>query len=407
MTDHPNPDNKSQQPAPGLSTQMVHHGQIRSPHKETAEALYLTSGFVYDSAEEADARFAGASPGYLYGRYANPTMTMLEDRLCALEGAQSCLVVGSGMAAVHTAVLALVKAGDRVIASRALFGSCLWLLDTLLPRYGVEVSFVDGEDLAQWRQAAQRPAVAALIETPANPTLAAVDIAAVRDILAPTGALLIADNAFASPIVQRPIDHGADIVTYSTTKHMDGQGRTLGGAILSSRTIIDDHYREFVRHTGPALSPFNAWVVLKGLETLKLRVDAQSRTAAAIADVIAAHPAATKLFYPGRSDHPQADIHAKQMKSGGTLIAFEVKGARAGAFAFLNALKLVLISNNLGDAKSLATHPATTTHRRLDDNGRAAIGVSEGLLRLSVGLEDAPDLIEDVRAALDTVSKNA
>lgn len=389
--------------AHGLSTRLVHDGQTRTPHKETAEALFLTSGFVYDSAEEADARFAGAEPGYLYGRYANPTQTALEQRLCALEGAESCLVVSSGMAAVHTALLALVKAGDRVIASRALFGSCLWLLDTLLPRYGVDVTFVDGEDLPQWRAAARTPARAALIETPANPTLSAVDIAAVKEILAPTGALLIADNAFASPVVQRPLDFGADVVTYSTTKHMDGQGRTLGGAILSTRTIIDDHFREFVRHTGPALSPFNAWVVLKGLETLKLRVDAQARNAAAIADRFASHAKVTRLLYPGRGDHPHHAVHAKQMRTGGTLIALEIAGGREGAFRFLNALELILISNNLGDAKSLATHPATTTHRRLDDAGRAAIGVTEGLVRLSVGLEDEADLLADIAHALSAV----
>jgi O-succinylhomoserine sulfhydrylase len=386
--------------APGLSTRLLHQLAARTAHKETAEALFLTSGFVYDSAEEADARFAGTAPGYLYGRYANPTQTQLEQRLALLEGAESCLVVGSGMAAVHTALMALVKAGDRVIASRALFGSCLWLLDTLAPRYGVEVTFVDGADLAQWRAAAQKPAVAALIETPANPTLEAVDIAAVKTILQPTGALLIVDNAFASPIVQRPLAHGADIVTYSTTKHMDGQGRTLGGAILSTQTIIDTHYREFVRHTGPALSPFNAWVILKSLETLKLRVQAQSQSAQALAESLAAHPNAASVSYPGLPTHPHRDVHARQMANGGTLIALTVKGGRAGAFAFLNRLKVFLISNNLGDAKSLATHPATTTHRRLDSAGLAAIGVTEGLVRLSVGLEDCEDLIADVLGAL-------
>lgn len=402
MSDSPPPGAKTATPAaPALSTELVHAGHQRTAHKETSEALFLTSGFVYDSAEEADARFAGASPGYLYGRYANPTQTALEQRLCALEGASGCIVVGSGMAAVHTALMGLAKAGNRVIASRALFGSCLWLLDTLAPRYGVRVTFVDGEDLDQWRAAAREPAVAALIETPANPTLAAVDIGAVKAILEPTGALLIADNAFASPIVQRPLDLGADIVTYSTTKHMDGQGRTLGGAILSTQTIIDTHYREFVRHTGPALSPFNAWVVLKSLETLKLRVEAQARSAAAIADRLAGHAKVSKLFYPGRKDHPHTDVHARQMRNGGTLIALEIAGGRAGAFAFLNALQLVLISNNLGDAKSLATHPATTTHRRLDEAGRAAIGVSDGLVRLSIGLEDEADLITDLVQALE------
>lgn len=386
-----------------LSTRLVHDGATRTGHKETAEALFLTSGFVYDSAEEADARFDGRAPGYLYGRYANPTQTALEERLCSLEGAESCLVVSSGMAAVHTALCALVKAGDRVIATRAMFSSCLWLLDTLLPRYGVEVTFVDGDDLAQWRDAAKRPAVAALIETPANPTLSAVDIAAVKEILRPTGALLIADNALASPICQRPLDFGADLVTYSTTKHMDGQGRTLGGAILGSRALIDTHYREYVRHTGPALSPFNAWVVLKGLETIKLRVEEQARNAAHVADALASHAKVRRVFYPGRADHPHADIHNKQMRNGGTMIAAELAGGQAGAFAFLNALRLFLISNNLGDAKSLATHPATTTHRRLGEDGRRAIGVTDGMVRLSIGLEDSADLVADVINALDAL----
>jgi O-succinylhomoserine sulfhydrylase len=385
---------------PRLATQLVRAGQTRSPHKETAEALYLTSGYVYDSAEEADARFAGTSPGYLYGRYANPTVRMLEERLIALEGAEECLCVGSGMAAVTTAVMAPLKAGDRVIAARAMFSSCLWLLDTLLPRFGVRVDFVDGEDLGQWRAAAREPAALALIETPANPTLGAIDIAAVKEILAPTGALLIVDNIFATPLLQKPLDLGADVVVYSTTKHMDGQGRTLGGAILCAKALMDQHYREFIRHTGPAISPFNAWVVLKGLETMHLRVRAQCESAAALADAFARHPKVTRLLYPGRADHPHFAVHAKQMKAGGTLIALEIEGGRDGAFAFLNGLSLFDISNNLGDAKSLATHPATTTHRRLTPEARVHIGVSEGLVRLSVGLEDAQDLIDDVSAAL-------
>jgi O-succinylhomoserine sulfhydrylase len=387
-------------------TQAIRAGLNRSPHKETAEALFLTSGFVYDSAEEADARFAGTAPGYLYGRYANPTITMFEERLAAIEGAECCLAVGSGMAAVQAALLAHLSAGDRVIAARAMFSSCLWILDTLLPRLGVEVSFVDGEDLNQWQDAAKRPAKLALIETPANPTLGAVDIAAVKAILGPIGCRLIADNAFASPALQNPLQHGADLVTYSATKHIDGQGRTLGGAILGDRALIDEAIREFCRHTGPAISPFNAWVLVKGLETMALRVNAQCDGANAVADALAAHPAAAKVLYPRRADHPHRAVHARQMRAGGTLIALEVQGGQDGAFAFMNALQLFDISNNLGDAKSLVTHPATTTHRRLSPEARAHIGVTPGLVRLSIGLEHPEDLVEDALQALDASARS-
>jgi O-succinylhomoserine sulfhydrylase len=383
-----------------LATNLVRAGLTRSQHQETAEGLFLTSGFVYDSAEEADARFAGTSPGYLYGRYANPTVRMLEERLMALEGAEECLAVGSGMAAVTAAVMAPLKAGDRVVASRAMFSSCLWLLDTWLPRFGVEVEFVDGEDLDQWRAAARAPVKVALFETPANPTLGAVDIQAVCEIMHAAGALVVADNIFASPLLQKPMALGADVVVYSTTKHIDGQGRTLGGAILTRKQIMDETYRDFLRHTGPALSPFNAWVALKGLETLHLRVRAQCESAASLADLLAAHPKITKTLYPGRADHPHHAIHARQMSAGGTLIAFEVAGDRAGAWHFMNALQIIDISNNLGDAKSLITHPATTTHRRLSQEARAHIGVTEGLVRLSVGLEDCADLAHDLLRAL-------
>ncbi len=389
---------------PRLATRLVRGGTNRSPHKETSEAIFLTSGFVYDSAEEADARFAGTSPGYLYGRYANPTVRMLEERLIALEGgAEECLCVGSGMAAVTAAVVAPLRAGDRVVAARALFSSCLWLLDTYLPRFGVEVEFVDGDDLDQWRAAARKPVKLALLETPSNPLLGAVDLKAVAEILEPTGALIVVDNVFATPLLQQPLDLGAHVVVYSTTKHMDGQGRTLGGAILSSKQIIDEQYREFLRHTGPAISPFNAWVILKGLETIHLRVPAQCVSAARIADAVALHPKVARVFYPGREDHPHRAVHARQMSAGGTLIALEVKGGRAGAFQFLNGLELIDISNNLGDAKSLATHPETTTHRRLSEAQRAQIGITPGAVRISVGLEDCDDLLEDVIAALDAV----
>lgn len=382
-----------------LATRLVRSGLQRSPAKETAEALYLTSGFVYHSAAEADARFAGTSPGYIYGRYANPTVAMFEERLAALEGAECCLATASGMAAVTAAVLAPLKAGDRVVAARALFGSCLWLLDTLLPRYGVEVELVDGDDLAAWRRAGSRPVRVALIETPANPTLSGVDIAGVRAAL-PSETLLIADNAFASPVLQNPLQFGADVVVYSATKHIDGQGRTLGGAILASRRLIDETYRDFLRHTGPALSPFNAWVLLKGLETIQLRVEAQSRSAAYLADRLADHPAIERVLYPLRADHPHVAIHRKQMRMGGTLLAFDVKGGREGAWRFLDALRLIDISNNLGDSKSLATHPETTTHRRLTPDARAGIGINPGTVRLSVGLEDAADLEQDLLLAL-------
>ncbi|NWG52203.1 MAG: O-succinylhomoserine sulfhydrylase [Hydrogenophilaceae bacterium] len=388
---------------PRLATRLVRGGQTRSQHKETAEALFLTSGFVYDSAAEADARFAGASPGYLYGRYANPTVRMFEERLMALEGkgAEECLAVGSGMAAVNAALLANLKAGDRVIGARAMFASCLWILDTLLPRLGVDVELVDGEDLDQWKDAAKKGVTLALIESPSNPMLGAVDIQAVADIVHSAGGKLIVDNVFASPLLQKPFAFGADIVVYSATKHMDGQGRTLAGAILASKELIDAGIREFLRHTGPAISPFNAWVLVKGLETIALRVERQCANAARIANALAGHARIERLYYPGRADHPHHALHARQMNAGGTMIAFDVAGGRAGAWRFLDALELIDISNNLGDAKSLATHPATTTHRRLTDEARARIGVQEGSVRLSVGLEDADDLIEDLLQALE------
>ena len=391
--------------SPRLATRLVRAGLHRSPHQETAEALYLTSGFVYDSAAEADARFAGTAPGYLYGRYANPTVRVFEERMMALEGdgAEECLATGSGMAAVNAALLANLKTGDRVIGARAMFSSCLWLLDTLLPRLGVEVALIDGDNLGQWRAAAKKGCTLALIETPANPTLGGVDIEAVAEVVHKAGGLLIVDNVFASPVLQKPLAFGADIVVYSTTKHIDGQGRTLGGAILASKELIDREggIRDFLRHTGPAISPFNAWVLAKGLETIELRVTRQSENAATIADALARHPKIEKLLYPGREDHPDHAIHAKQMSSGGTLISFDVTGGRDGAWAFLDALKLIDISNNLGDSKSLATHPETSTHRRLTPEARTHIGIHPGTIRFSVGLEDAQDLIEDLTQALD------
>jgi O-succinylhomoserine sulfhydrylase len=328
-----------------------------------------------------------------------------EERLMALEGqgAEECLAVGSGMAAVNAAIMGGVKAGDRVIGARAMFASCLWMFDTLLPRFGVETELVDGDDLDQWRAAAKKGVKLALIESPANPTLGAVDIQAVADIVHAAGGKLIVDNVFASPVLQKPFAHGADLVVYSATKHIDGQGRTLGGAILGAKALIDAGIREYLRHTGPSLSPFNAWVMVKGLETIQLRVEAQSRNAAQVADFLAGHRNVPRLSYPGREDHPQRAIHKKQMRAGGTLISFDVAGGRAGAWAFLDALKVIDISNNLGDSKSLATHPETTTHRRLTPEGRARIGIDPGTIRLSIGLEDAADLIEDLDQALNAV----
>jgi O-succinylhomoserine sulfhydrylase len=387
---------------PRLATQLVRGGLSRSRHKETAEAIWMTSGFVYDSAEEADARFAGTSPGYLYGRYANPTVRIFEERMIALEGegAEECLGTSSGMAAVNGAVVANVRAGDRVIGARAMFSSCLWILDTLLPRLGVEVILVDGGDLDQWRAACAKPVKLALIETPSNPTLGAVDLRAVADIVHGAGGLVIADNVFASPVLQKPLQLGADLVVYSATKHIDGQGRTLGGAILGAKALIDENIREFLRHTGPALSPFNAWVLAKGLETIELRVAQMCRNAAALADFLATQKAVARLYYPGRDDHPDAAIHRRQMAAGGTLIALDITGGKEGAWRFLDGLKLIDRSNNLGDSKSLATHPETTTHRRLTPEDRARIGILPGTVRLSVGLEDAQDLIEDLQQAL-------
>jgi O-succinylhomoserine sulfhydrylase len=385
------------------ATRAVRAGLSRSPFKETAEAIYLTSGFVYDSAEEADARFAGTAPGYLYGRYANPTQRMFEERLAALEGAEDCVAVGSGMAAVQAAVMAPLSAGDHVVACKALFSSCLWILDTLLPRFGVKVSLIDGADLNQWRDACKTGVKLALIESPSNPTLRAVDIAAVSEIVHAAGGLVIVDNVFASVVLQNPLQLGADLVVYSATKHIDGQGRTLGGALVGSKKLLDESYREFIRHTGPALSPFNAWVMGKGLETIALRVEAMSRNAAKLADALAGHAKIERLYYPGRADHPDRALHAKQMRGGGTLISLDIAGGRAGAWRFMNALQLIDISNNLGDAKSLVAHPETSTHRRLSDAFRAEIGISGGTLRLSVGLEDGDDLVDDALEALKAV----
>jgi O-succinylhomoserine sulfhydrylase len=382
-------------------TRLVHSGTLRSEFGETSEALFLTQGYVYDSAELCEARFKGEDPGYIYSRYSNPTIGMFERRMIELEGAEAGRSTATGMAAVTTAVLAPLKAGDHVVASKAMFGSCRYVIEDLLPRYGIASTLVDGLDLDQWRKAVRPNTKTFFLESPTNPTLDVLDIGAIAEIAHQGGARLIVDNVFATPIWQSPLSLGADVVVYSATKHIDGQGRCLGGMILGSEAFIAEHLHNFMRQTGPSLSPFNAWVLLKGLETLGVRVRAQTENAAAIADALAQHPKISRLVFPGRADHPQAAVVKKQMRGGSTLVGFEVKGGKAGAFRVLNALKIARISNNLGDAKSLVTHPATTTHQRLAPEARAELGISEGFIRLSVGLEHHDDLIEDLHQALE------
>ncbi|MCA1499456.1 O-succinylhomoserine sulfhydrylase [Bradyrhizobium sp. NBAIM14] len=382
-------------------TRLVHSGTLRSQYGETSEALFLTQGYVYASAEECEARFKGEDPGFIYSRYSNPTIAMFERRMIELEGAEAARSAATGMAAVTTAILAPLKAGDHVVASRALFGSCLYVIQDLLPRYGIEATLVDGLDLDQWQRALRPNTKTFFLESPTNPTLDVLDIPSIAEIAHKGGARLVVDNVFATPIWQSPLALGADVVVYSATKHIDGQGRCLGGIILSSEAFIAEHIHNFMRQTGPSISPFNAWVLLKGLETLGVRVRAQTDNAARIAEALASHPKISRLVYPGRADHPQAALVKKQMRGGSTLVGFEVKGGKAAAFRVLNELKLAKISNNLGDAKSLVTHPATTTHQRLKPEDRAALGISEGFIRFSAGLEHADDLIEDLTAALE------
>jgi O-succinylhomoserine sulfhydrylase len=386
----------------GPATQAVRGGMTRTPFGETAEAMFLTQSFVYDSAEAANARFAGENPGYIYSRYANPTVKMFEDRLALIEGAEFCRSTTSGMAAIFTALSGLVRAGDHILASRALFGSCRWLLTEYFPRFGVETSVVDGPDLTQWEQGFRPNTKAVLIESPANPLLEVVDVAAICALAHAAGAKVIVDNVFATPIFQKPLTLGADIVVYSATKHIDGQGRVMGGAILGPTQLLEEAYRDILRHTGPALSAFNAWVLLKGLETLDLRVRRQSDTAARLADQIAQSPQVLATRYPTRKDHPQYEVAMRQMTGGSNLVAFDF-GTRDKAWAFLNALQLIDISNNLGDAKSMAVHPPTTTHRAMSEPDRLQIGLTEGWVRLSVGLEDEADLSRDIARALDAV----
>jgi O-succinylhomoserine sulfhydrylase len=386
-----------------LDTRLVHEGALRSEFGETSEALFLTQGHVYDSAEDCEARFADADPGFIYARFSNPTVAMFEARMAALEGAEAARATASGMAAVTAAILGQVRAGDHVVAARALFGSCRYVIEDLLPRFGVESSLVDGTDPAAWRAAMRPNTRTVFLESPSNPSLSIVDIAAVAAIAHEAGATLVVDNVFATALWQSPFALGADCVVHSATKHIDGQGRCLGGVVLGSRDFIDGNVRTFLRQTGPALSPFNAWVLLKGLETFPLRVERQTRSAGIAADALAGHPKLKRLLHCGRPDHPQAELIARQMTGGSSLIALECVGGKAGAFRFMNALRLVRISNNLGDAKSLVTHPATTTHQRFTPEERAAMDVPDGLVRLSIGLEHPDDLVADLLGALDAV----
>ena len=384
-------------------TRLVHSGTLRSQFGETSEALFLTQGYVYPTAEECEARFSGKIPGYVYSRYSNPTMSMFEQRMAEFEGAEAARSTATGMAAVTIALMGLVRAGDHVVAAKALFGSCRWVIEEWLPRFGVTSTLVDGKDLNAWKKAAQKNTKVFFMETPTNPTLEVYDIAAVADIAHNAGAKLVVDNVFATPLYQSPLALGADCVVYSATKHIDGQGRVLGGIILGSEKLILDNYHQILRQTGPSLSPFNAWVMLKALETLPVRVQRQTENAAATANALTGHKKITRLIYPGRADHPQADIIKKQMRAGSTLCSFEVKGGKEGAFRFLNGLQLIGITNNLGDAKSLVTHPTTTTHQRLTPDQRAELGIGDGLIRFSAGLEHSDDLIEDLLTALEKV----
>jgi len=383
-------------------TRLVRGGMARSPYGEISEALYLTQSFAYDTAAAADQRFSGEDPGFIYQRFGNPTTQMFEDRLALLEGAEVCRATASGMSAVHVALQGLVRAGDHVVAGRALFGSCRWILSHWMPRFGVDVTFVDATDPAAWAAAVRPNTRAFLVESPANPLLEVTPIAEVAALARSAGARLVVDNVFATPIYQKPLELGADIVVYSATKHIDGQGRVLGGAILGSAELMTEAYRDILRHTGPALSPFNSWVLLKGLETLDLRVRRQSDNAGKVTESLASHPGVRRVVFPGRKDHPQANLIASQMTGPGNVVAFDL-GTRERAWAFLDALEIVDISNNLGDAKSMATHPSTTTHRSMSESERLEIGLTEGWVRMSVGLEDAGDLADDVLQALDRV----
>jgi O-succinylhomoserine sulfhydrylase len=387
----------------GPNTRLVRAGVHRTEFDETSEALFLTSGYVYGSAEEAEAAFVNDGSRYVYGRFGNPTIALFEERLAALEGAEACKGVASGMAAVFAALACQVKAGDRLVAPRSLFGSCTYILGDLLPRFGVMCDFIDGTDLTAWEEALSKPAKAVFVETPSNPSLELVDLQVVSALCKKSGARLIVDNVFATPLFQKPLQLGADIVVYSATKHIDGQGRCLGGAVLGSADFINKELAPFLRHTGPALSPFNAWTLAKGLETLSLRVTRQAETALSLARWLEGQKNILAVRHPGLESHPQHDLAKRQMSGFGTMLGIEVAGGKEAAFRFLNALKLIDISNNLGDAKSLITHPATTTHQRLSPEDKLKQGITPGLLRLSVGLEDIQDLQADLLSGLKAV----
>lgn len=382
-------------------TQAVRGGTRRSPFGETSEALFLTSGFAYDAPEVPELRFKGEAEGFTYSRFANPTVEMFETRLALLEGAPVARATASGLAAVAASLMCFLRAGDHVVAARALFGGCRYIIEDLLPRFGVASTLIDGTDLSAWERAVRPNTRAFFLETPSNPTLEIIDLKGVAEVSRAAQARLIVDNVFATPILQKPMQFGADIVVYSATKHIDGQGRVMGGAILCDEGFLRDHLQTYLRNTGPTLAPFNGWVLLKSLETLDLRVRTMCAHALAVAEALSRHPRVSRVLYPGLASHPQASLARAQMPGGGTLVTFEVNGGKASAFAFARALRLIDISNNLGDAKSLITHPATTTHQRLSADARAELGVTEGMMRLSVGLEDPSDLIEDLDAALN------
>ncbi|MCF3593666.1 O-succinylhomoserine sulfhydrylase [Rhodobacteraceae bacterium LMO-12] len=384
-------------------TKAVHGGTRRSQYNEVSEAIFLTQGFVYDTAEQAEARFIETGPDeFIYARYGNPTVAMFETRMAGLEGSEDAFATASGMAAVNAALVAPLKAGDHVVAARALFGSCLYILDEILPRFGVEVTLVDGTDLAQWEAALRPDTKLVFFESVSNPTLEVIDITAVSALAHKVGATVVVDNVFATPVFSNAIAQGADVVVYSATKHIDGQGRALGGVVLGTREFIRKTIEPYMKHTGGAMSPFTAWIMLKGLETIDLRVKAQAATALAMANALQGHAKLARTIYPGHPGHAQHDLVKSQMGQGGTVVSLDLAGGQAAAFRFLNALQIAVISNNLGDAKSIVTHPATTTHQRLPDDQKITLGITPGLVRFSLGLEDTDDLIADVLQALDT-----
>lgn len=394
------PFSKKQSPF-RAATQLV---QVqRTEFGEVSPALFMTSGFAYESAEQAEATFTGDIFHYQYTRYNNPTLIALEEQLAALEGTEACTCTASGMGAVSSALLAHVKAGERVVASRAIFGSSYWIVANLLPQYGIETQFVDGHDLKQWEKALSKPTAAILLETPSNPRLDILDLEAISILAHKAGALVVMDNVFATPLGQNSFELGADVVVYSTTKHIEGHGQTIGGAVLSNKKWIEETLQPYTRNTGNTMSPFNAWLTLKGMETMPLRVAQMNRNAESLTEILLQSDKVTKVFYPGHPSHPQYELAMRQMSTGGNMIAFEVKGGKEGAFAFMNALKLIVLANNLGDTRSLITHPATTTHMKIGPEERAHLGITDGMIRFSVGIEDIEDLKEDITHALTAV----